>query len=625
MALVLKDRVKETSSSSGAGSITLGGAFPGYQTFNAAIATGSTVYYTIHNLTAGFDTEWEVGLGTFTSPATLARNTVLSSSAGAPTKTNFTAGASGLEVFITQPAEEAVYLNQATGLVEVGGNGTNTVSFTNINASNVVMVSGTITTNASNATDITNKAYVDNLAAAGLTYHQAVQAASVSAFNEAALVYNNGASGVGATLTRVSSFITFVIDGYTPSVGQRVMIKDQTTQSWNGIYTVTATGSPSAGFVLTRATDADTYGPGTNQLSLNSYFFVQNGTVNKGTAYVLSAPAGTITFGTSNLQFSEFSSAQVYAAGTGLNLSSLTFSIANTAVTAATYGDSGNVAQVTVNAQGQLTNAANVSINASSISVGTLANGRTTADSANGASTIVLRDANGSFSANVVTATTGSFTNITGNGIALTAINASNITSGTLDNARTTGSTSNSASTIVLRDASGNFGSNVISAASFSGDGTAITAINASNLSSGTVANARTTASSSNGASTIVLRDSAGDFSAGVITANGSALSAINASNVSSGTLLASFGGTGIASPGTANNVLTSNGSGWISAAPASGGQYFGNAAVKAIAYNASSINENITMTYSGMSVGPITIGSGYSVTVNSGIRWVVL
>ena len=80
MALILKDRVKESSSSSGTGSITLGGAFPGYQTFNAAIATGSTVYYTIHNLTAGSDTEWEVGVGTFTSPATLARNTVLSSS-----------------------------------------------------------------------------------------------------------------------------------------------------------------------------------------------------------------------------------------------------------------------------------------------------------------------------------------------------------------------------------------------------------------------------------------------------------------------------------------------------------------------------------------------------------------
>jgi hypothetical protein len=57
MALVLKDRVKESSSSSGTGSITLGGAIPGYQTFNAAIANGSTVYYCIHNLAAGYDTE----------------------------------------------------------------------------------------------------------------------------------------------------------------------------------------------------------------------------------------------------------------------------------------------------------------------------------------------------------------------------------------------------------------------------------------------------------------------------------------------------------------------------------------------------------------------------------------
>jgi hypothetical protein len=161
MALILKDRVKESSSSSGTGNITLGGAFPGYQTFNAAIATGSTVYYTIHNLTAGYDTEWEVGVGTFTSPATLARNTVLSSSTGSAV--NFTAGAGGLEVFVTQPAEQALYTNQATGSVEAFGNGSNTIAFTNINASNVVMVSGTISTNAANATDITNKTYVDGL------------------------------------------------------------------------------------------------------------------------------------------------------------------------------------------------------------------------------------------------------------------------------------------------------------------------------------------------------------------------------------------------------------------------------------------------------------------------------
>jgi hypothetical protein len=133
-------------------------------------------------------------------------------------------------------------------------------------------------------------------------------------------------------------------------------------------------------------------------------------------------------------------------------------------------------------------------------------------------------------------------TSFTGNGVALTAINASNVTSGTLDNARTTGNTANSASTIVLRDASGNFGSNVISASSFSGDGSAINAINASSISSGTIDNSRTTAASANGASTIVLRDSSGSFSAGNITAtsisgNGVAVSAINASNIASGTV----------------------------------------------------------------------------------------
>jgi hypothetical protein len=83
-------------------------------------------------------------------------------------------------------------------------------------------------------------------------------------------------------------------------------------------------------------------------------------------------------------------------------------------------------------------------INASNISSGTIANARTTADSANGASTIVLRDSNGSFAGNVITGTTGSFTSVSGNGIALTAINASNIASGTVATARLGSGTANS-------------------------------------------------------------------------------------------------------------------------------------------------------------------------------------
>lgn len=554
MALILKDRVKETSSSSGTGSITLGGAFPGYQTFNAVIATGSTVYYTIHNLAAGFDTEWEVGLGTFTSPATLARTTVLSSS-NSGSATNFTAGTNGLEVFITQPAEEAVYLNNATGKVEVGGNGTNTVTFTNINTTNltantVTLTAGTITTNAANATDITNKTYVDGLFSTGISYHDPVLVEEDVALVAVYAQPNGASNGVGATLTNNAANAALVVDGVSVSNTARILVYAQANAVQNGVYTVTNPGNASAQWVLTRATDADTFGlANPNTLGQGDAFFVTDGDTGAGRTYICNTP-GTITFGSTNITFAEISSSQIYAAGTGLNLANLTFSISNTTVVSGLYGDSANVSVIEVNAQGQLTSASNSAINVSNITVGTLPNARTTADSANGASTIVLRDANGSFAANTitaidvnstnVTATTGSFTSVSGNGVALTAINASNVTSGTLDNARTTGNTANSANTIVLRDATGNFGANTISGA-FSGDGSAINAINASNISSGTIDNSRTTAASANGASTIVQRDAGGNFAANTITANISGdISGgtnINASNITSGTI----------------------------------------------------------------------------------------
>jgi trimeric autotransporter adhesin len=606
MALILKDRVKESSASSGTGSITLGGAFPGYQTFNAAIATGSTVYYTIHNLTAGFDTEWEVGVGTFTSPNTLARNTVLSSS-NSGSLVPFTAGASGLEVFITQPAEQALYTNQATGKVEVFGNGTNIVTFTEINTTNltantVTVTAGTISTNAANATDITNKTYVDGLFSQSISYHEAVLVESPSTAGSLNVVYvqpNGAGNGVGATLTNNGANVALVVDGVTVSNTARVLIYSQSNAVQNGVYTVTNPGAPDPGgakWVLTRATDADTFGlANPNTLGAGDAFFVQSGNTGAGETYVCNTQ-GTITFGSSNITFAQISSAQIYAAGTGLNLSNLTFSIANTAVTAAQYGNDGAVGQFTVNAQGQITNAANVSINASSISVGTLANARTTADSANGASTIVLRDANGSFNANVVTATTvnattGNFTNITANASGLTDINASNISSGTISNARTTGSASNSASTIVLRDANGAFEAGNVTAANFIGAGTTITSINASNISSGTIDNARTTAASSNGASTIVSRDSGGNFSANTVTAavigDISGGSNINASNISSGTI-ANARTTASASNGASTIVLRDAG-GAFAAGAITGTSFTGNgSAITAI--NASAI-----------------------------------
>jgi hypothetical protein len=604
MALILKDRVKETSASSGTGSVTLGGAFPGFQTFDAVVATGSTVYYTIHNLTAGVDDEFEVGVGTFTSPTTLSRDTVFSSSAGGTSKVNFTAGADGLEVFITQPAEEAIYLNQATGKVEVGGNGTNTVSFTNINTTNltantVTLTAGTISTTPNVAADIANKEYVDNLVASGTHFHEPVRVESP--INLTA-TYNNGTDGVGATLTNSGTQAALVIDGITMVVADRVLVYEQTNQTQNGVYVVTDVGSGSTNWILTRSDDANTFGlTSPNTLGEGSTFFVREGDTGAGETYTCNT-VGTIIFGTTNITFVQISAAQIYSAGTGLSLTNTTFSIANTAVTAATYGTAGEVAQFTVNNQGQITNAANVSINASSITLGTLANDRTTAASANGTNTIVLRDANGSFAGNVITATTsnattfngttGSFGSVSGNGVALTAINASNVTSGTLDNARTTGNTANSASTLVLRDANGSFGANIITA-TFNGNAATLSAINASNISSGTIANARTTAASANGASTIVLRDSGGSFDANLVNAvalsgNAATVTGINASNIASGTIANAR--TTAATANGASTIVLRGASGEFAAGAITGTSFSGNgSAITAI--NASSIS----------------------------------
>jgi hypothetical protein len=101
MALVVKDRVQETSTTTGTGTFTLAGAVSGFQSFSA-IGDGNTTYYAIVG-----GTEWEVGLGTYTSSGTtLSRTTILESSNGG-TAVNFSAGTKN--VFVTYPAEEAVY------------------------------------------------------------------------------------------------------------------------------------------------------------------------------------------------------------------------------------------------------------------------------------------------------------------------------------------------------------------------------------------------------------------------------------------------------------------------------------------------------------------------------------
>lgn len=123
MPLVLADRVKDTTTTTGTGTITLSGTAPvGYVSFGTAIGNGNTTYYTI---TAG--SEWEVGIGTYTaSGTTLSRDTVLASSAGGTTKVTFSAGTK--DVFVTYPAGKAISdgfgtlppTNGGTGLTSPG-------------------------------------------------------------------------------------------------------------------------------------------------------------------------------------------------------------------------------------------------------------------------------------------------------------------------------------------------------------------------------------------------------------------------------------------------------------------------------------------------------------------------
>ncbi len=102
MAFVLNDRVKETSTTTGTGTITLAGAALGYQTFSAGIGNGNSCYYAIY---LSGSSEWEVGVGTVGS-GTLSRDVVLQSS-NSDAKVDFSAGIK--DVFVTYPADRAVY------------------------------------------------------------------------------------------------------------------------------------------------------------------------------------------------------------------------------------------------------------------------------------------------------------------------------------------------------------------------------------------------------------------------------------------------------------------------------------------------------------------------------------
>ena len=202
----------------------------------------------------------------------------------------------------------------------------NTISTTNSNGNLVISPNGTGTVTVPSGYEgragfgddsLVNKSYVDAVAN-GLDVKASVRVATTA---NLAGSYNNG----NGTIT-ASSNGAISIDGVSLSVNDRVLVKDQTTQTQNGFYKVTTVGSGSAAFVLTRTPDADA----ASELTGGAFTFVEEGTANADNGFVLTTN-GTPTLGTTNITFEQFSGAGQISAGAGLTKTGNTIDVVGTA------------------------------------------------------------------------------------------------------------------------------------------------------------------------------------------------------------------------------------------------------------------------------------------------------
>ena len=168
--------------------------------------------------------------------------------------------------------------------------------------------------------DAASKYYVDQFASTALSYHSPVVAATVVTLATATggttsyTQPNGAANGIGAYISTTGTF-NLIDTANVQTANTRILVKNESNSAWNGVYVWTNTTA------ITRSSDADTYGTVPNSLSINDYFFVTDGNVNAGSAWVVNSPTGTITFGTSTITFAEFSSSQTYTSGNGISFS----------------------------------------------------------------------------------------------------------------------------------------------------------------------------------------------------------------------------------------------------------------------------------------------------------------
>ena len=270
----------------------------------------------------------------------------------------------------------------------IGGNvNTNTLTGTgvtigssgNINLSttgNIVLSTQTYINNLSTPfqpNDAATKQYVDDVAQ-GLHTHDSCNAATtttLATISGGTVTYDNGTSGVGATLTTTGTYTT--IDGVTLSNGMRILVKNEANTAHNGIYDRTSTT------VLTRSTDFDTPA----EMAGGDFTFVTAGTLYDNTGWVMTDVVTTV--GTSPVTWVQFSGAGTYTAGTGLTLTGTEFSVnaSQTQVTAVgTLGSLAVTANITggnvltggfVSATGNITGG-NLTVTTGTVTVGNIVN-----------------------------------------------------------------------------------------------------------------------------------------------------------------------------------------------------------------------------------------------------------
>jgi len=329
MALVVKDRVQENSTTSGTGTLTLSGAVPGFQSF-AVIGNGNTTFYTIYDNAAQV---WEVGVGTYTSSGTtLSRDTVLSNSSG--TTSPISLAGNTVSVFVTYPAEKSVNLNASGNVSPLG-----TVSSGTWQGSTIaVAYGGTGVTASSGANSVMLRDANQNVAVNRLNQSNTnTSAAGGTTALTAASSYSQTLNGTGNqtyTMPDATTLTTGVAFVFNNNATGTLTLQDYST---GPIGTITTGGAVEL-VLLANGTVAGTWDVhgflpenvtwGTNALNLGSTV-ITNGTWNGGTIGTAYGGTGLTSFSAANYALYSTSSSALTAgtlpvAAGGTNVTSFT-------------------------------------------------------------------------------------------------------------------------------------------------------------------------------------------------------------------------------------------------------------------------------------------------------------